>query len=835
MREVKTLENRKLSLKPEQIVIDGERPEGTFRGLGMKAGSGTSGLLTDYWMKFPAVYDTIVKLLFGLGSGAGLRQMHVEMGADVNALAAAEPCAMRSAQELPDVTRSASFRLAADARRINPALLLTLCRKSEPQWVTSAFEKGKNAGYEARYKWYAAVLKAAYQTFQLTFDVVYPEASEVEPDLEWVRYFAKRLKQEKNAPYDFSAIQIAVPDVDGAVSAAMLEQEDLQTAIDMIGQDEQVLLSGTDPILSRRVDGNGMTEPMRIANQIIGCCSGGQSALFSPAVGAYYGCTDCLITADAPDSGHIRINAGFWIAAQFSRFVKPGWQLIRSDAENCMALVSPDKQQLTIHLTNTNNVPRSCLIVLRELPYLKEQISFVETAGSPEDEPIDSRWFRVIQQHDLHTKDGEITFPVIIKPHSVLTITTMDTSEVCGTEELQIKSHLRGRLSLHTTDYFTYDKKTLLARGGTPCITTALGGAFEIVYDEKGSYLEQKVSAQPKDVPGRHTPEPIMVTGDALWANYQGITEGEFASDAADNFIGIGIRCQVYPEIPDVDGFFLRLYADGKWEFRYGNEVLKSDTLPEFQYNTRHKIGITVMGTLFFCFMDGHSVFETKLDDRAILRSGMVCLQSAYYCNRFYSLMVQPMPSLIPMHLECYHIDCLSPYITYVEDADGVWTLRSMTDSRFSNGTCAEGEPGAIAEIRFYGTGISLLGKAEQTHIALWLDGQLYSERYEIVHSSNREVFFALESLHEGWHTLRMAILDGALMFDSCELPTSDQWAEYDPEHFPPDPLARVEEKKHFDMKKVAIPLAGAAVAGVAIALTAQKAKRRFRRKRGSK
>ncbi len=872
-----------------QIIADGASAAGqaaAWRGLGMVSGNGSSRLLLDYKYKYPEVYEQILQLLFGRGCSAGITHLKLEMGADINSSSGTEPCTMRTEEEEADVTRGAGFMLAADAKRINPALTLDLLRWGEPAWVTDAFGRSRKAGFAARYRWYAETLRAAYTKYGLQFDYISPDANETElADTEWLIYFSEHLKQEQETPYDFSAIRIVASDEVGActIAAEMMQNEQLRDAVDVIGvhyttmADEKMLIlhekygkeiwysEGIAPCsvpeLSVRADGCGMAGSNGVidtANRIINSYAHGRMVMyeFQPAAAGYYD-GSCyfpkqLITANMPWCGHYSVDAGFWMAMHFTRFAQPGWlhvdsacfgdgeenHSIRNTTSNYMTLVSPDKTQFTMHLTNDSDKPRSYLVVLRNLPDVPQELHCVETAGCDDPEQISRNWFRVTNELRLREADGETAFPVVVRPHSILTVTSCDVTEVCGTRELGSTIPAPRRMPLPYRTDFSMPAELLQERGGAPLYTTDQGGAFEITGDADGHWLEQKITldAQPTNWRFRGTPEPLTCLGDDHWANYKAAAEIGFADDAPDNYVSVGLRYNSAVTCPETSacGFAMRLYADGRWELRYMDAVLANGTVPEYQYEGRHTIGIAAIGTLILCFADGHSLDEEKLDKQPIIRSGRMSLQSACYRNRFYAVSAEPMPAFPGSSAGCCRIDCMSKQVAYSEQADGAWTLHGMAPYQYYNRTCAEGEPGSVMEIRFYGSGVSLLGTTEGASMAVWIDGRLYSESFTVERSRYREAFFSLDPLAKGWHTLKVRILSGKIGFDAFEVPTDDAFASYDPGRFPADPLAAkaVPLRQQIDLKKAAIPIAGAAAAGLAIAFTAGKIRKKLKAKR---
>ena len=882
--------NQQLLRKTKQILVDGDTichdPASAWRGLGFVSANGSSRLLMDYAVQHPDVYEELLRLLFLPGYGAGLSHLKIELGADVNSSSGTEPCTKRSAEEPADVTRGAGFRLAADAKRINPNVTVDLLRWGEPHWVTEAFKGGLEAGFAARYRWYKETLVAAFETYGLKFDFISPDANETaHPDTAWLLYFAEHLKAEQDAPYDFASIGIVASDEVGSrnIAAKMLENEKLRNAVDVIGLhyttygDENTRRLHDEfgkeiwysegaapcniPSLSCRLDGCGLSGdngPLDIANRIIGCFPHGQMVMyeFQPAVNAYYDgacyAPKQLLTANEPWSGAYSTDIGLWIARHFTKCADPGWlfvesacfgdgeedHCIRNSNDNYMTLVSPDGKGLTMVLTNDSSVPRSYLVIIRNLPELPNTAYIIETTGNADPEIVDVDWFKASERIKLAGVDGEVALPIVVKPYSIMTLTTEieRVTAIYGDEEISSEIPERQRLPLPYQDDFSYDAEFIKSRGGMPLYLTDQGGAFEVVQTPDGNVLRQMIDRTflPTNWRMRGTPEPLTCFGDDLWANYQAVTEAVFADAAPDNYVGVGIRYNSTVTNPDTSacGLQIRLYADGKWEMRYMDDVLQTGTVPEFQFDAPHKIGIGAIGTLVMCFADGHSLYETKLDGKHLVRSGRASLCSAYYQNAFREILVQKVQLPLPVPANVYRLDCLSQYVTFDENAENGWMLQSNATYQHFNRTCAEGVTGSALDVRFYGAGVYLLGKTEYAECRIWLDGQLYSDRFCIEGSNYRECFLSIEPIRKDWHTLRLEVLDGKLCFDAFEVPTDDAAVDYGIE-FPEDPLdADKAPAKHsgIDLKRAAIPLAGAAAAGLAMAFTVSRIGRKIKK-----
>ena len=256
-----------------------------WRGLGMVSGNNSSRLLIDYKALHPDKYLELLNLMFGK-EGLNIGHLKIEMGADINSSSGTEPCTMRVADQVADVTRGAGFVLAADAKKINPDLTLDMLWWGEPKWIEDCGDDGpagagdlpggegdlpagagdfaEGAGncpggaenvpagaenhtgglatqkknlYEARYSWYKGNLVQAYKVFGLKFDFVSATQNERGWDPEWIKFLSAKLKNEKNCPYDFSKIKIVAGEEVCTWNQAdlMLNDQDLLNAVDVIG------------------------------------------------------------------------------------------------------------------------------------------------------------------------------------------------------------------------------------------------------------------------------------------------------------------------------------------------------------------------------------------------------------------------------------------------------------------------------------------------------------------------------------------------------------------------------------------------------------------------
>ena len=174
----------------------------TYKGLGMLNGNSTSNLLLDYKAENSEAYWKMMQYLFG-GEYPLFSNIKMEMGNDGNNSTGAEACTKRYEDEDADASRSPGFVMAADAKKVNPNVMVSILRWEYPNWV-----KAKAAGserYAAIYKWYKETIFDAYEKYGYVIDYIDPDKNETgSPDGEIIKYFANALKNETDFPSYFT-------------------------------------------------------------------------------------------------------------------------------------------------------------------------------------------------------------------------------------------------------------------------------------------------------------------------------------------------------------------------------------------------------------------------------------------------------------------------------------------------------------------------------------------------------------------------------------------------------------------------------------------------------
>ncbi|TPX00533.1 sugar-binding protein, partial [Schumannella luteola] len=149
----------------------------TFKGFGVLSANSTSSVLMDYKAQQPEAYAQLLQVLFG-GEHPIMDHVKIEMGDDRNNSTGSEAATMRWEDEPANVARDPGFQLAADAKKINPDLKVSILRWNAPAWVTSNDDV---------YTWYKNTILAAYRTYGYMVDYVNPGVNEHSADLNWTK------------------------------------------------------------------------------------------------------------------------------------------------------------------------------------------------------------------------------------------------------------------------------------------------------------------------------------------------------------------------------------------------------------------------------------------------------------------------------------------------------------------------------------------------------------------------------------------------------------------------------------------------------------------------
>ncbi len=377
-----TLNREYGKLKPTDIVIKASDVDAanlkknglTYKGFGMLNGNSTSNLLLDYKAEKPEEYWAMMEYLFG-GEYPLFTSIKMEMGNDGNNSTGSEACTMRYENEEADVSRSPGFVMAADAKKINPDVKISILRWGVPNWVKDAGFAGNKQdenGWNALYRWYKETVFDAYEKYGYVIDFINPDTNETgDPDEEFIKWFAKQIENETNFPSYMDAeaqeayhnIRIIASDENKGLQIvpSMRADEELYNAVDIIGfhyrtdaTDDYVKMADVDDKEVWYSEGcatfgyselqetktteygyqsiGGYQSPLALMDSFITafCSSRRTHYMFQPAIGSFYEGIQYghkeLLSARDPWSGYIHYDPALHMLEHFAKFAKFGWE-----------------------------------------------------------------------------------------------------------------------------------------------------------------------------------------------------------------------------------------------------------------------------------------------------------------------------------------------------------------------------------------------------------------------------------------------------------------------------------------------------------------------------
>ena len=672
-----------------EVIIDGGRmyrqEHFRYRGPGMVSANNSSRLLMDYKAEHPEKYREILEYIFGKDA-AGITHLKLEMGSDINSSSGTEPAVKRYSDEDADVSRGAGFMLAADAKKINPELTLDMLFWSEPRWVSDAGDV-----YAARYRWYRETLDAAYKTYGLVFDYVSVVRNERAYDAEWIKYFAKRLKAEKDGPYDYSAIKIVAGEevCTWNIAGQMLCDSELMDAIDVVGShytsfaDENAkklaleygkelwFSEASSPMayskgISRFEEGKGLggiNGVLDVATRFISMFACGYMTLceYQPVVSAYYDgvcyCHKSFIDACDPWSGYYSLESGFYMNLHFSRFFKKGWRFIEGanfgdgkaggdghaivDAVySYMTAADGVSGDYSVAVANTTDKPLEYCFKVKKLKKADSPVFLWESKGS--DGPCyDEYYFKKKAAIKPVYKDGYHEYSITVAPYSLVTLSTLNAEEK---EYAAPDENERKALPLPYYDDFRYEeypKEYLPGRGFAPRFMTDQGGAFEVVREDGGNVLMQKILPESKAEEWGATPEPTTNFGDDRWFNYSVSADIRLDENSgSDNYAGVGLRYILAAD--GESGYAFRLYGDGSWQLRRNGTEIAKGRYENYDAKQYTRLKLSAVNDMLAAWINGEMQFERQEEGGYICCAGRAALYSAYANNRFARMLAEP-------------------------------------------------------------------------------------------------------------------------------------------------------------------------------------------------
>ena len=792
-----------------ELVIDGStvntNPQTAYRGLGTVTCNNSSRLLLDYKEDQPEKYWEIMNWLFSKEKGAGLSHIKIELGCDNNTSSGAEPATKRSEEEVANVNRGAGFVFAHDALSINPDITVDMLCWGFPAWVDEAYDVSEKNGFKARYKWYKETIDAAYDVWGIKFSYVSANRNEKPIEKKWTIYLADALENEIDARYDYSEIKIVAADETDtmAVGEEMLKSKKYRDAVDVIGchynsyMDKNILKLNekygkeiwfsegasvaTDTIFGANNTTDGVTTSgtngmLDIANRIIIGFAQSNMTLyeFQPSVASFYDGSvyypKQLLAANHPWSGYYQVTAGMVMAMHFNNFIGKGWQYVDSGSygdgtqsnhyitetkDNYLTAADPASGNYSTVITNDSAEPRVYQVKVSNLAAAPSAVTVWETRSPAAGESYDAGWLNPVNTLTPVQENGIYTYNVTVSPYTMVTLTTTagQKSYAQLKEGTQANNDaLNTTLALPYADSFEYSDEFLARRGGTPKYTTDQDGAFEVVTLENGSkVLMQKIDKDmlPNSWSGKNN-DPVTSLGDDTWKDYSVSVDVMIDPDTNKNsdYAGICARYNCCADIAE-NGYWLRVYRNGKWTFTADDVTLASGQLKGNQDGKWMTLKITVLGNAVTASINGKQVAE-KTISKALTNSGRIALGSSYAKNYYDNIRVNPISGGIP---SINRIDDMDSRVTVSE---GVSRLQSQSYVNYGRTTTILNKGNSVS-LSFYGTGIQLLGKNfAGAKLDVAVDGQTVESGYSIKDSNNRISFYGIKGLAEGQHTIQV-------------------------------------------------------------------------------
>ncbi len=838
-----------------ELIIDSKtinkNKNSEWQGLGMVSANGSSRLLLDYKYEDPDEYQRILELLFAPDGPLKMQHFKIEMGSDINPSAGVEPSSKRAADEPPNVRRGAGFQVAADVMEINPDVTFELISWGVPGYIRNADESEQN---ELRYRWFKQTIDTAYEEYGITIGAVDPNINERGVDKEWIKYFSKQLKSEKDTAYDYSSIKIVASDEDAEykTAALMLDDKEFMDAVDVIGihytstADKNTLRcknefgkelwysEGIAPAnvsrLSVNADGSGLggvNSTLDTAGRIVNMYPNGGFTLyeFQPAVAAYYNGSAYfpkqLITANEPWSGFTEIGSGFFMCEHFTLFADKGWQFVDSGCygdgreeahvlydttDNYLTLTDPKTGDYSTILVNNTDSARDYSFTVKGLEKASSEVQVWETRGPDEGETYDAHYLKnvmdIIPEND---GNGGYTYQLTVKPYSMVTVSTLEVTA----PQLETDRE-NSRLQLPYTDDFEYEyyDDLINSRGGAPRYMTDIGGSFEVCDDkEKGFVLKQMITEEMRGSEWSITPEPVTTFGDDTWANYQvnaNVRLGDSTEEDSlgKSYAGIGLRYINSCAKDSRSGYHIEITAAGEWRLFRQDIIMSSGNLPDFDPNAWHSLSITAAGDSLSAAVDGTQVVAEKLENGVIF-SGRAAIYSSYTNSCFDDIEILP-------------VEQLTGYVTRLDDLEnsvfykGNWAHNTMDSFTFHNRTSSRSEYDASKpippsfEFAFEGDSVALIGTADNARADVEIDGTVVAESIMLDGDVSRLSLWHRYSLGYSEHTVKVTVTGGTLTLDAVEFGTMARLKNGDPEGGLIESYTQLDGsgKKHSKVKK---------------------------------
>jgi galactosylceramidase len=627
---------------PHVIHLDPASPGRPFEGVGAVSAGGSSRLLFDY--PEPQL-GQILDFLFKPDFGAGFQHLKVEIGGGENSTCGSEPSHAVTRAELADPKpRGYEFRLMAEARKRNPAILLECLPWAMPNWVGKPFSQ-HSAG------WFVAFLEAARKHHGLELDWIAAAQNEMGTDLDWLRHtlrpaldargFGKVKLQAPDDDEDFWRIFDTLekdPELDRLIGAVGyhyvdgrrpwdIDQHGGRHATDKAKQAGKPLWASEEWSQSgREWGGKGALYLARLINKLYARDRITKYLIWCPIDSIYesiiWSDTGAM-QADTPWSGHYTVWPAVWAVAHTTQFAKPGWRYLDGA---CGQLDADTWRGSHVGLCDPATGDWSAIIATGD----KRRVRLVVAAG--------------LKQGPVHvwqsTAAGQfVQLPPLVPNGGVVELALEADAlySFTNTTGQQKGSHgappPRQPFPFPFTDNFESAKP-----GESPRCFADQKGTFEVArLPDGGNCLAQIVPAEGILWMGHRLLKPHTLFGDADWRDLSIQADVLLAGGDA----GIGGRHADRTKL----GYRLTLARDGRWTLAWQLTTLATGVLPDFNPAAWHQLRLDMQGNQISALVDGARLATVADENHA---KGMAFLASSYDRNLFDNVRAGPLPAEQP-------------------------------------------------------------------------------------------------------------------------------------------------------------------------------------------
>jgi hypothetical protein len=632
------------------LVLDGASGGRTFDGVGAISAGGSARLLHDYP---EPERGQVLDYLFTPNYGAALQILKVEIGADTNSTAGAEPSHMRAPGEA-DCGRGYEWWLAAEAKARNPSIRLAALQWGAPAWFKRGFFSAENITYLQ--SWLDCAARHG-----LRIDYV-GGRNERGFDAEWYRALRRALA------VSHPQVRIVAADEyeSWSVATAMLKDADFAAAVDVVGShdpggarsDYRACPSTPDAAALNKPLWNSETSAQAhdvgagpIARSINRDYLDGAMTghLYWSIVSAWYANLPIpdtgLVLADTPWAGHYELGAGIWSLAHTAQFTAPGWSYL----DSACGYLPAGGSYVTLRAPEGGDYT----VVLETLDASGPETLTFRLGGGLSAEPVHV-WSSDLASQSAennfvhrgeHAPDGG-AYRVTFQPGHIYTLSTT-TGQGKGTA--RPRAGRSTRLTLPFRESFEEYRPGALARyfcdvnGGfrtTPCGN-----------EQGGTCYEQVVEAEPIAWNRAGHMPPTTLAGDpAWWGDYEVGVDVCLQRRAAVELLA---RVDAQRGLV-VSGYHLNLAAEGTWRlyregFHAPDATLTSGRV-KITAGAWHRLGLRFLGADIDVLVDGRTLAHARDEQHD---TGQVGVRAGgFYRARFDNLAVTPTgraPATLPI------------------------------------------------------------------------------------------------------------------------------------------------------------------------------------------